>query len=154
MLMLTMVLSVMVYGTLKAQVPDNVQHAFSKQYPNGEKARWMMNHDTSVAEFKMDGSKNMVYYLPDGQWIKTETKIPWTKDLPMAVNDAWKYSDFASWYVSAIKEVTYPDSRNVYVMKVERDCGPEGSVPGDCDDIYKLYYRPDGSLVKKIHSGD
>ena len=153
MLVLVMMLSIIEYYPAKGQVPDNTVKAFKQQYPNENKAKWIMEKDTSIADFKMNGHKNMAYYRSDGQWIKTETKIPWTKDLPTAVDNAWKNSDYASWYIATIKEVQYPD-KNVYVMKVQQDCGPEGSIPGDCLDVYKLYFDPGGSLVKKVHVGD
>jgi len=153
MLVLIMMLSIIEFEPARGQVADNVLKSFAKQYPNEFNAKWKIRNDTSIADFKMNGRKNMAYYLADGQWIKTETKIPWTKDLPTAVDNAWKNSDYTSWYVSAIKEVVYPD-KNVYVMKVQQDCGPEGSIPGDCLHAYKLYYKPDGSLIKKINAGD
>ena len=153
MLVFILMLGIVEYDPVIGQVPDNVLKSFSKQYPQGSVRAWVVKNDTCIAEFKTYKSKNVAYYLPDGQWIKTETKIPWTKDLPMAVNMSWKYSDLASWYVATIKEVKYPD-KDLYVMEVQQDCGPEGSIPGDCLDVYKLYYESDGSLIKKVHMGD
>ena len=153
MLVFILMLSIVEYDSADGQVPDNVLKSFSQQYPQGSVRGWVVKNDTCIAEFRMYKSKNMAYYLPDGQWIKTETKIPWTKDLPMAVNMSWKNSDLASWYVATIKEVKYPD-KDLYVMEVQQDCGPEGSIPGDCLDVYKLYYESDGSLIKKVHMGD
>jgi len=153
MLGVVLMLSIVKYDPVDGQVSDNVLKSFSQQYPQGSIRKWVVKNDTCVAEFTMSRSKNMAYYLADGNWIKTETKIPWTKDLPKAVNLSWKYSDFASWYVAGIKEVKYPD-KDLYVLKVQHDCGPEGSIPGDCLNIYKLYFDPDGSLIKKVHMGD
>jgi len=152
-IVLIMMLGIMEYEPVKGQVTDQVLSSFKQQYPQESAWKWIVRNDTSIAEFKMDKSKKMAYYLPNGVWVKTETKIPWTKDLPVPVDKSWKESDLSSYYVSMIKDVKYPD-KEMYVMKVQEDCGPDGSIPGDCLDIYKLYYNPDGSLVKKVHVGE
>ena len=112
-------------------VPDKVQRLFAQQYPQAHLRKWETRNDTCIAEFSRDRRKNRADYSAQGEWLKTETKIPWTKDLPPAVASAWRYSDFASWYVAAIREVTFPGSTSRYVVSVEQDYGPESSIPGD-----------------------
>jgi len=131
--------------------PDKIEKTFNQQYPQSKLKKWENKNNTWIADFAQGKRKNMAYYSPDGQWIKTETKIPWTKDLPVQVDNSWKYSVFASWYVAGIKEVKYPDKPDRYVVKVQENYGPDGSNPDDCEDVYKLYFSPDGKLIQKVY---
>ena len=132
------------------KAPAGVQQSFAAQYPDVRIRTWEQQGGTWMVTFKDkdDRTKDMAYHGPDGQWIKTETKIPMIKDLPVAVNMAWKRSEFASWPVAGMKEVKYPD-KDVYVLKVEANCGPDGSLPGDCVEAYRLYYDKDGALLRQ-----
>lgn len=130
------------------RVPDAVLASFSKEYPQQLAKRWEMKHDTCVAEFTMSKKKQSAYYFTDGNWIKTEIKLPWTKDLPEPVKSSWNKCAFNSWQIEKIDEVKTRD-KNIYTMLVYQDCGPEGSIPGDCQNIYKLYFHTDGTLYRE-----
>ena len=149
-LMLAIALGVVKYDIVAGQIPEPVLKSFSQHYPQVAVRKWTVKNDTYVSKFRMNKNKEMAYYTSDGRWVKTETALPWTKDLPVAVDNSWKHSDFCSWYVASIKEVTYPD-KSQYVLKVQQDCGPDGSAPGDCLNIYNLYFAANGRLEKEVN---
>src|SRR5579872_466403 len=113
-------------------VPEAALTSFSKQYPQQSAKKWEVRHDTCIAEFNMSKRKQSAYYFANGGWIKTETRIPWTKDLPDAVKNSWNQCAFASWRIDKIDEVQ-TGNKNTYTMVVYQDCGPDGSLPGDCE---------------------
>jgi hypothetical protein len=133
---------------VEINVPNPVSQAFYQKYQDVIVRKWEGANDTSIAEFSQGRRKHFAYFLNDGEWIKTETKIPMTKDLPVAVKDAWKNSNYASWNIAEVKKVECPDKKS-FSLVVYQDCGPDGSVPGDCENIYKLSYNPDGTMINK-----
>jgi Putative beta-lactamase-inhibitor-like, PepSY-like len=130
-------------------VPDDVLKAFSAQYPQVAVEKWKVVNDTFIAEFKEDKRKDMAWYAADGAWVKTETKLPWMKDLPCAVDYSFDKTAFRSWNIDYMAQRESPTEKELYVIQVHKDDGPDGSIPGDCRDVYKLYYDANGDLLRK-----
>jgi hypothetical protein len=134
----------------KKEVPADVLQSFSKQYSSKHVKKWRVENDTCIARFTMSRRKCKAYYLVNGDWIKTEIKIPWTKDLPKAVKAGWGKTPYAGGYVNGVKQVISP-GKNLYVIAIHYEDGPEGAVSGDWVDDYILYFDAKGALVKKEH---
>jgi hypothetical protein len=153
----TIIMFVMMLGMYSSQaamhkersVPDAVLKSFASQYPQVTVEKWKMMGDTSIALFKENKRRDYAYYSSDGEWIKTETKIPWSKDLPCAVDYSFNHTTFKSWYIDRMAERESPVEKGEYVIQVHHDYGPDGSVPGDCESVYKLYFDSNGSLLRE-----
>jgi hypothetical protein len=132
--------------------PQAVAKAFAQMYPDSKVREWTeegVNLWMVTFKDKDDRTRDMAYFKSNGEWVKTETKIPIVRDLPINVAMGWKRTDFSDWLVEDMKEVKYPD-RNVYVMKVEQGCGPDVYVmPGNCAEAYNLYFSKNGALLKQ-----
>lgn len=130
-------------------VPVPVLRSLSKQYSGVHIRGWKILNDTSIARFRMLKRKNSAFYLPNGIWIKTETKIPWSKDLPKAVNHGFNQTRFLSWYIDELKRIETPLGKTTYVIQVHYDWGPPESIPGDCIDVFRLFFDSSGMLLKE-----
>ena len=132
------------------EVPQSVLAAAQKQYAQVHIKKWEKRNDNFVAYFSESRRKQYAFFSADGAWIKTETKIPWSRDLPPAVKNSFGNTVFISWYIDEMKEVSSP-GKDMYVIQVHHNDGPDGAIPGDNDNVYKLSFNPDGSLIKKEH---
>ena len=157
MLMLAMMLSIVATrANAGKEVPDNVIKSFSTKYPDTHVRKWMTRNDTDIAEFKMLKTRKYAYYLPNGNWIRTESEINHISDLPRTVKSNWHQCAFQTWYVEDIKRVENA-TESLYVIQVIRKYipggfpGPENwNKPGVQPEEYKLYFDLNGSLLKKV----
>ena len=131
-------------------VPENVLKSFSQQYPQVNPQKWDITHDTFIARFTMSKRKTKAFYLSDGNWIKTESIIRWSYQLPKAVKNGWNHCSLCSWYIDEIKQLEFPDKK-IYTIQVHKELGPAGSIPGDLTDVYVLYFDANGKVIKKEH---
>ncbi len=69
----------------KSTVPNNVNAAFMKKFPNAKKVSWDKENDTEwEAEFKMNGQEYSANFSSAGIWMETEHEIK-KADIPAAV---------------------------------------------------------------------
>src|ERR1700744_5219418 len=85
--------------------PQAVVTAFSARFPNAQLKKWEERQEGYIADFKFNGQKVFAYYAADGSWKGPETPIKWSRNLPPAVRQAWKNSDYAAWYILKIKKI-------------------------------------------------
>ena len=137
----------------KITVDNQLSQSFAQKYPHATVKKWYHVGDKDVALFVVDKKKNFAYFLSDGSWVRTETKLPGSHALPGAVAKAWGNSGYESWQVSSVKDVQTPDGE-MYTVRANYDYGPEGSIPGDDMDEVRLYYKPDGTFIKKVVLSD
>jgi len=135
--------------------PADVLQQFAVMYPDTHVRTWTQEGvDLWMVTFKDkdDKTKDMAYFKKNGDWVKTETKIPIVADLPNSVAMGWRRTDFNDWLVDNMKEVKYPN-RDLYVITVEQGCGGYAySMPNDCSEAYNLYFTRSGTLLKQIPS--
>jgi hypothetical protein len=131
-------------------IPKVVQNAFSRQYPKEDVKKWQTADDTCIAKFRMNKRRCHAYYLRGGDWVKTETKIPWPKDLPAAVRKSFYKSAYADGYVIIMLKIETPSGK-MYMIDAHYERGPEESIPGDWTDDYFLYYTEGGAHIKTEH---
>jgi len=129
-------------------VPSVVATAFSTQFPSGKLKKWEQRKEGYIAVFRQDGKKYFAYYAADGAWKGTETPIKWTKDLPAAVKEGWKRSDYYSWYVMDIKKITTPD-QPLYTLHVNNGTLLDADHHDNFLEEYVLFFTPGGELVRK-----
>lgn len=133
---------------LSQEIPENVLKSFSRQYPQVNIQKWEVKHDTCIAKFTSSSKKkNLAFYLFDGNWIKTETKIRWSWLLPKAVEEGFNHSALASWYIDEIKQISSPGKIH-YVMQVHNNLGPDDATDA-WQDIYVLVFDENGRILRK-----
>jgi hypothetical protein len=127
-----------------------VLKSFSQQYPDIHVSKWIIVNDTCIARFKMDKRKNAAFYLTNGDWVKTERKISWLKDMPEKVRNSFNRCPYADGYIQSLKEVSLPDGEQ-FIIAVHYEEGPPESIPGDWTEDYVLHFNKKGILLKKEH---
>ncbi len=152
---LSLLLSVTVFSfSVNAQqkitddVPGKVLAAFSSKYPGAEVRNWKTGENTYSAKFKTGNKSHCAFYSPGGAWLKTETKVQWTWNLPGEVKNALKSGGYAAWYIDNMKRVETPQ-QNIYVVHVDNANVLPGADYLNFKDDYNLYYNANGKLVKK-----
>jgi hypothetical protein len=128
--------------------PVAVAKGFSMKYPGTKVRGWKANNDTFIASFVLNKRKHFAYYTDNGTWIRTETKIPWTWDLPSNVKHSWEGCKFNNWYIEEMHEVTSPD-KHLFVFKIDNG----NLLDSDHHDAflqkYILCFDINGTLVSK-----
>ena len=126
---------------------------FETRYPTATAATWYkydpydrvevlptdwnykMDADDYEVVFTSDGSNYIAYY-DNGNWVRTESYWYDRSSLPTVISNAIS-TQYAGY---TIKDVSREDSRNNIVYEVELMKG---------NDICKIHYGADGSIVKK-----
>jgi Putative beta-lactamase-inhibitor-like, PepSY-like len=129
--------------------PQSVVTAFSARFPNAQVKSWEERQEGYIADFKLNGQKLFAYYAADGSWKGTETPIKWSKNLPPAVRQAWKNSDYAAWYILHIKKIEMADGP-LYVLDLNNSplLDSDHSNPV-FEEEYAIFFNEKGDLVRK-----
>ena len=132
----------------RKSLPKIIAPSFSAKYPEAKLKNWEMLNDEYVVRYINEKSKCTAFFSSGGQWIRTETSIPWTKDLPQAVRTGIQNSGYGTCYVDAIRKVQTA-GRLLYVLHVD-----DGStLDADHYDAFRedwlLSFTPDGVLAGK-----
>jgi len=121
-------------------VPDEVEEAFKKQYPNATEVEWEVDSNGYwEASFEDDGTDYRADFTTDAVWVETETSIEF-EDLPDAVKVAVRelYKDDE---ISEIEKVDSSMRGQFFDVEFKR--------PGKNQDVEFL---ADGSRVKNVVS--
>ena len=129
-------------------IPQNILASFSSRYPNTKVKKWRSLKGVFVAKFLLDGKKCMAYYSPEGDWIKTESKIKWTWDLPVQVKTGWKKCEYNRWYVESIKIIETRE-QPLYEMQVNNGTTLDADHYSNFIEKYLLYFTGAGELIRK-----
>ncbi|MCX6350809.1 MAG: PepSY-like domain-containing protein [Bacteroidetes bacterium] len=74
----------------KGDTPEAVTAAFNKKFADAKEVKWdKENEHEYEAEFKWDGKDVSANFSDAGEWMETESAIPYT-DLPAAVASAFE----------------------------------------------------------------
>jgi hypothetical protein len=132
--------------------PAAVQHApaqaniaFTNRYPSATHVHWSPEGNEFEAKFQSANQTHKAFYDKDGHWLRTETKIHWTKNLPAAVRTGFRNSSYAVCDVDAIKEVQ--TSAEHYVA-IDVSMVTDYRVGGLLKDVYRLYFNIDGTFLR------
>jgi hypothetical protein len=123
--------------------------AFNKLYPNIKKEKWVLKDGFCEVKFKLAHRRSTAYFSSTGEWLKTESRILWSKNLPKIVLEGWKSTPFASWTFEYITKVDSFAGKPYYVLQMHKDWSPNGAIQADWLDVIKLYFTDDGALLKK-----
>ena len=126
------------------KIPDKVQDAFSKKYPNADVKRWSHKNEDFSVRFSMDDKKYEAILSERGKWIRTEDKIR-LNDLPAPVQKAYFSSKFHWLNLTCVKELRSSGNDGVlYLLE-----GDNWNVESDPVCRFKLYFNADGTMIKK-----
>jgi hypothetical protein len=92
----------------RKEIPEVITSSFSAKYPNTNVRKWQYQHGTYTAKFTLDNHTSFATFDGTGNWINTVSNIRWTWNLPKNVNSAFKNSQYRSWNVYDIHEVSKP----------------------------------------------
>jgi hypothetical protein len=155
MKLLIMILSsVILSGNANSQkvpdsaVPQKVIVAFNAKYKDAHIRNWKKGPEGIEVTFKINNKINCALYSTDGEWIKTERKIKWPKNLPELVRKALRSSEYAAWYVDEIKEVEAQGSR-IYLVHVDNANVLAITDPYLFKDDYQLCFTEKGEIIRK-----
>lgn len=133
--------------TGKGSLPKSIEVKIANRYPNAHIKGWEMKNDQYVIKIGKDKKKMMAFYSGGGNWIKTEERIPLSKELPVAVKKGFDNSQYVSWHIDNIKEVSMKNASPVYVIHVDNG----DKLDSDHYDAMKkdvfLSFDPEGVLV-------
>ena len=129
-------------------VPQATIVAFNAKYPNARAVNWKVAKDDIEVTFKTEDKKYHAFYTTGGDWVKTERKISWPKNLPVAVKKSLQTGEYAAWFVDEMKEVETPGQR-VYIVHVDDANVLKIADPYLFKDDYQLSYNETGELIKK-----
>ncbi len=128
------------------EMPKEVAEAFTSKYPATVVKSWNNKKDTLVVKFKMDDRSHFAYYLPNGTWLRTETKYGLTHSLPAEVKNGWKNCKFKAWGVEAIKHIESANS-NLYIIRVTNI--PIYDAEHNEKETFDLFFDKNGEFIKK-----
>lgn len=124
-------------------IPDaSILNAFNSKYPDAKKVEWETKANYKVAEFNYGSFETEAWFDQNGQWIMTETDIPYTQ-LPQPVRTHFESSEYSKWRLEDVDKLERVNTATLYIIEVEK-----GEVEND------LYYAEDGTLIKTVADGE
>ncbi len=120
--MLSFVLLLLMY-TVNAQfrkIPAEVTDSFKAKYENASGVSWKDKITSFQADFKERDKELKATFSSNGEWIKTETKLPY-ESLPADVKDGFKKSKFADLSVVDILQVEEKEKETQYKIVVKKN---------------------------------
>lgn len=145
-----------VTGGVRAQgsshdIPATVADAFKSQYPKAHLRKWDKTKTEFQATFKMDGKKYSAYYAPDGTWLRTALRIPWSWKLPSPVLSGFKQTKYKDWDIDALDEVNTPTD-HYYTIEVDNDnLQIDLFHAGLFTEYWLLTFKNDGQLSSSVN---
>lgn len=119
-------------------MPRAVNSAFTRQHPGAHVINCEMRNNEYIVNFRNSSENASAYYLSDGTWLRTDTKIADKKDLPEKVQDGLTRSDYGKYSVEQIDKVLQPTGKTVYMLHVTSGA--------DVENDRVLYFNPEGRL--------
>ncbi len=135
--------------SMRAAAPRQIVQSFSVSFPSAHFRKWKLENNTYVAEFTLDNKKAFAYYSPKGNWLRTETKLKWSNNVPTGVKDAFNKSQFAGWTIYEVKAIQTPLGQTFRFHVNDGNLMSSDTyivVPRDV----LVYFSPTGELVKSF----
>ncbi|GAA4323428.1 hypothetical protein GCM10023115_52150 [Pontixanthobacter gangjinensis] len=121
----------------KSEVPEAVQLAFQKKYPEENDPDWRQDdHGYWESHFKKDGEKYRADFNADGSWVETENDIK-KKNLPDAVKKVIK-EEYSEYEITEVEHVMNAEKGEFFDVEFKQK--------GKNKDVM---FRKDGSIIPK-----
>lgn len=128
-------------------LPQRIATAFSAKYPHAMIKSWTFRQNNYSIGFVSDKRKCTAVFSTDGAWMWTKVKLPWMKDLPLAVRESLAKSSYRAYYIDKISEVKNAGGNITYVVRVDGSSG-DWDVLDHLDKDFAIYYTPNGTLIQ------
>lgn len=125
--------------------PSNIVEALKQVYPGAQNIEWEMKGSYYVADCWVSGDELEVWFDGSANWVMTENELNSIDQLVPAVYTAFITSNYASWVVTEVGVLTFPQHLTESVIQVKQG-----------DIRHALYYLQEGGLLhdKDITNGD
>jgi hypothetical protein len=130
-------------------IPQNVTASFSAKYPTATAKKWKQSENNFLVTFAADSKRSVAFYSTDGNWIKTETKIKWIKNLPEAVKKSLDQRGFLRYYITNMKKIESPEG-NQYLVEVNDGNTYDADRHDALTQYYRLYFDENGDLTEHV----
>jgi len=102
------------------EVPQAVQAAFAKKFPQAEEIEWETEDETTYeVDFTLHNRRVSAYFEADGTWLETEAEIS-AADLPEAIKNTIA-TEFANYEMEGIKKVEKANADLTYEVELESE---------------------------------
>jgi hypothetical protein len=126
----------------ESKVPETIRKDLLSKFPEARGRTWKTKNGDYEVDFYFKSKKHEVKYNSDGSWKKTSWDID-KKEVPAAVFNSLRASDYASWDVDDIEFVKNKESNSLYWIKVEK-----GKTTAE------LLFNASGELIKSEEKQD
>jgi len=114
------VVFICLFSSCQAQVPDAVEAAFDKKYPNEKHSQWKVDRNGNFeSHFKKHEKEYRADFTPRGDWIETERSIK-KKELPELVRQKLK-SDYTDFEIVELEETRHHEKGLFYDVELKKD---------------------------------
>ena len=127
-------------------IPAPVVAAFTAKYPKAELKKWEITNDQYTAKAAEDHQKFEAAFDGNGQWLKTTTRISWSRNLPAEIRASLKSSKYADWRVDNLRKVDSPEG-TVYQVLVDNLYLQIDGTHSQFEQNRVLNFKPEGTLI-------
>ena len=120
LIILLSILTVVAIGQESPKPPMEVRKAFILQYPDAIILDWKMMDNSYEASFKRANHQYTSLYTSAGVWIETSVRVE-VVDLPLAVQEGFRSSNYQNWHVDNITKVELPGDKVLYRYYISTD---------------------------------
>lgn len=123
---------------------QDIINALQQLYPGVQNIEWNQKGVYYVADCWVKGNELDVWFDINANWIMTEMEV-YLGQVPTAVSDAFEDSNYSSWDIDNLTELTFPQKTKEFVFEIQQ---------GDRERA--LYYSVYGELLyeKDITNAD
>lgn len=122
---------------------DAVTAAFDTKFPSATNVEWERKNSYDVADFTVANQSYSAWFDNLGKWYMTEVDLDNLIQLPLAVQTAFKASEYKDWMTEDFERLDRLNADTIYVIEVEK-----GNLEFD------LFYSTDGILIKAVPDFD
>jgi hypothetical protein len=102
------------------EVPKEVEHTFTRQYPEAHSATYQDHLLNVRVHFVQNGETFQATYTNKGLWKETEKEITF-EQVSADVKDGFEKSKYADWKVVETRALYRPNNVELYRIKVEKN---------------------------------
>ncbi len=134
--------------SIQKVIPNQVTHSFEVNYPAIKVRKWTVKNNMYEARFVNDHKKCMAYYDSNGEWIKTQTIILWSWNLPLPVKQSFYKSQFAIWFIEKMQKCETP-KQTFYRFLINNGNLLDADHHDAFMEKYSLDFSTNGELIDK-----
>jgi putative PepSY-like beta-lactamase-inhibitor len=135
-------------------LPQAIASPFNAKYPNAVIKSCKAESDKYVVKAEIGGNKCFVRFDKNGNWINTMSNIHWTKNLPVAVHNAFNKTKYRAWYVDFITRIDEPDGEFYRIITDDKYLQTDADHAAVFTTYKSVRFKPDGTIADVIDVTD